>query len=88
MDCINEFNLKFSAAGNTFINTAGQEFSEIDYFPHQAQRGFNMSEKKVLRNIDSNTSDHLPIHISIVCGFQELDIHQSTNQSKNKVKIK
>ena len=71
VDFINELNLKFSVAGKTFINTAGQECSEIDYFLHQAQSDFNIWEKTVLRNIDSNTSDHLPIHMSIVCGFQE-----------------
>ena len=47
-----------------------------------------MSEKKVLRKIDSYTSDHLPIHMSIVCEFQESEIHQSTNLCKNIVKIK
>ena len=43
-----------------------------------------MSEKKVLRNIDINTSDHLPIHMVIACEFQESDIHQNTNEGKNK----
>ena len=43
-----------------------------------------MLEKKVLRNIDSNTPDHLQIHMGIVCEFQESDIHQNTNKSKNK----
>ena len=51
MDFISEFNLKFSAGGKTFINTAGQECSEIDYFLHQSQSEFNMSEKRVLKTL-------------------------------------
>ena len=57
---------------------------EIDYFLHHAQSVCKMSVKKVLRNIDSNTPDHLLIHMGIVCESQESDIHQSTNESKNK----
>ena len=75
----------------TFINSAGQECSEIDYFfLYQSHSDFNMSEKTLLRNVcKNNTSDHLPIQMCIDCQVVE-PINAKTKSSikKNVVRVK
>ena len=51
LNFINEFELKFSSDGKTFINSAGQECSDTDYSLYQSHSDFNMSEKPLFRNV-------------------------------------
>ena len=73
----------------TFINSAAQECSEIDYFLYQSHSDFNMLEKTVLKNVCSNISDYLPIQICIGCHVVEpITAKTKSSIKKNSVRVK
>ncbi|CAC5417734.1 unnamed protein product [Mytilus coruscus] len=57
------YNLKYDNKERTFVNSLGQELSEIDYFLHNLPEG-EFNNKQVLNNVTENTSDHHPIRMS------------------------
>jgi endonuclease/exonuclease/phosphatase family metal-dependent hydrolase len=61
---INEFGLQYENVGNTFTNSKGWECSEIDYFIHNIPQQQIIAEKAIIQ-IDTNTSDHYPISMSL-----------------------
>ncbi|CAC5409622.1 unnamed protein product [Mytilus coruscus] len=62
-DFINECNLKYDNKERTFVNSLGQESSEIDCFLYNLPEN-ELDSKQVLNNVTENTSDHHPIRMS------------------------
>ena len=58
-------------------------------FLYQSHSDFNMLEKTVLRNVCSNTSDHLPIQMDIDCHVVEpVTSKTKRGNKKNSVRVK
>lgn len=57
--------MEIKFASITFINSAGQACSEIDYFLHSKSSNRNFSRKYIMDDLAVDVSDHYPI--SIVC---------------------
>ena len=70
-------------AGNTFLNSAGQPCSEIDYFLYSKSSNRNFSRKYIMDDLAVDVSDHYPI--SIVCDTdceQRIDTDSKDGKSK------
>lgn len=63
-DFLDECSLSYDNKAKTFVNSVGQESSEIDYFLHNLSERDN-SRKQVLDSLSENTSDHYPIRMII-----------------------
>jgi hypothetical protein len=55
LDFIRETQLAYNNSSKTFVNSMGQEASEIDYVLHNLKEG-EYSKKTVLQNLPENTS--------------------------------
>ena len=64
LDFIDENNLIFTMDRKSFVNSKGQDCSEIDYFLVDTSYQ-NCSQKKTILDMPSNTSDHHPITITL-----------------------
>ncbi|CAC5418217.1 unnamed protein product [Mytilus coruscus] len=85
-DFINEYGLKYDNKAKTFVNSIGQEFSEIDYFMHNlADQDFQA--KQVLNELIENTSDHHPIRMSIKFKYKSAEVNRKQNNSMIKKKV-
>ena len=73
--------LKYNNKAKTFVNSLGQESSEIDYFLHNLTEG-EFRRKQVLHDIPENTSDHHPIRMSIKFKHKNVEIHRKQNDSR------
>jgi hypothetical protein len=85
-DFINECCLKYDNKANTFVNSLGQESSEIDYFLHNLTDG-EFQRKQVLHDMPENKSDHYPIRMSIKFKHQNVEVHRKQNNSRIARKI-
>jgi outer membrane receptor for monomeric catechols len=56
--------LQYENVGNTFTNSKGCDCSEIDYFIHNIPQQQIIAEKAIIQ-IDTNTSDHYQISMSL-----------------------
>ena len=65
LDFINECGFQYQLSGRTFINSKGQDWSEIDYFLCQSRSKFGAVKKTILNSVNSSTSDHKPILDSV-----------------------
>jgi hypothetical protein len=74
---INERHLEIKFAGNTFINSAGQPCSEIDYFLYSKSSNRNFSRKYIMDDLAVDVSDHYPICIKFY--FQMTIIYKLIN---------
>ena len=79
---ISECNLKYCISGKTFTNSSGRECSEIDYFLTQTRSKLGTVKKYIIQTIDSNTSDHKPICISLSYNVQ-VDTTQDKKNDKS-----
>jgi len=77
LDFIDENNLIFTMDRKSFVNSKGQDCSEIDYFLVDASYQ-NCSQKKTILDMPSNTSDHHPITITLKVSMEnnKSNIHQ------------
>ena len=64
LDFINECNLCFNTDRKTFVNSKGEDCSEIDYFLIDKRMHSN-ARKRTLDSMATNTSDHHPITITV-----------------------
>ena len=71
---------------NTFVNSLGQESSEIDYFLHNLTDG-EFQRKQVLHDMPENKSDHYPTRMSIKFKHQNVEVHRKQNNSRIARKI-
>ena len=61
-----DYNMSYTSAGKTFINSCGVDCSEIDYFLYRIVKCKIVQEKNILYLNDS-VSDHYPIQIKLSC---------------------
>ncbi|XP_071133057.1 uncharacterized protein [Mytilus edulis] len=80
-DFIKECNLKYDNKERTFVNSLGQESSEIDYFLHNLPEN-EFDNKQVLNHVTENTSDHHPIRMSTKFTYESLNNSHAQNSSK------
>ena len=79
---ITECHLEFTTEGNTFTNSIGRECSEIDYFLYNKNSRRNFSKKVILNKIETNTSDHYPISITLDINLNERKSYEAKNQNR------
>ena len=79
LDFIRETQLAYNNSSKTFVNSMGQEASEIDYFLHNIKEGEYL-KKTVLQNLPENTSDHHPIKLSIDFEYSLQPMKQKDNK--------
>ncbi|CAG2197359.1 unnamed protein product [Mytilus edulis] len=80
-DFIKECNLKYDNKERTFVNSLGQESSEIDYFLHNLPEN-EFDNKQVLNHVTENTSDHHPIRMSTKFTYESLNNSHAQNSNK------
>ncbi|CAC5412370.1 unnamed protein product [Mytilus coruscus] len=85
-DFINECGLKYDNKAKTFVNSIGQESSEIDYFMHNLA-DLDFQAKQVLNELIENTSDHHPIRMSIKFKYKSAEVNRKQNNSMIKKKV-
>jgi len=85
-DFINECYLKYDNKAKTFVNSLGQESSEIDYFLHNLSDG-EFQRKQVLHDMPENTSDHHPIRMSIKFKHKNAEVNRKQNNSRIAKKV-
>lgn len=81
-DLILEAQLAYENTSKTFVNSFGQEVSEIDYFFHNLKQG-DHSKKSVIQNLPENTSDHYPIKITINFEYSLQPVKQQKKKGSN-----
>ena len=79
LDFIRETQLAYNNSSKTFVNSMGQETSEIDYFLHNIKEEEYL-KKTVLQNLPENTSDHHPIKLSIDFEYSLQPMKQKVNK--------
>ena len=82
---IAEFDFQYSNDGKTYISPAGHDCTEIDYFLVRV-KDTKFTQKKVLRNIATNTSDHHPIEMSLQVTV--IPTKKKSNKPKSKAPTK
>lgn len=65
MEFMNECYLDYLSTGHTYVNPRGEDCSEIDYFVFSKHCYSMFSTKTILRDLDTNVSDHYPIAIEV-----------------------
>ena len=81
-DFLDECSLSYDNKAKTFVNSVGQESSELDYFLHNLSER-ESSRKQVLDSLTENTSDHYPIRMTIK--FAHETKNAKNKQSNNKL---
>jgi len=80
-DFLDECSLSYDNKAKTFVNSLGQESSELDYFLHNLSER-ESSRKQVLDSLTENISDHYPIRmiIKFVHDTKKVKNKQSNNK--------
>ena len=69
------------------LTQKGQDCSEIDYFLCQTRLEFSAVKKTILNSVNSNTSDHKSIQVSIPYSFQLAILKEMVDKDSN-IKLK
>jgi len=68
-ELVNDFDLKFENSGETYLDPRGNECTEIDFYLYNVPSVLITSRKVVLNDLRTNTSDHYPITVELLCNF-------------------
>ena len=69
---LKDFELQVTFDNQTYVNPQGQDCSEIDYFLHTNMCERQITKKTVLKELESNVSDHYPVSVSLLtCSSKE-----------------
>jgi len=85
LDVFNECNLCFNTDRKTFVNSKGEDCSEIDYFLFDKRMHSN-ARKRTLDSMATNTSDHHPITITVQVTPKSISNTNTKNSELKKVK--
>ena len=77
---IENFNLNVSYDCQTYINPLGIDCSEIDYFPQSEMKDRQITEKNCYKHLETNSSDHYPVSISVLSSYTEIKDKLKTDQ--------